>query len=165
MLDKVTFGYGRRVEALTTALPTYESDPAILDELHRLDTISNFAAFVVCIYLLTKILKCLWEKRKAALGTKNKHGVIESPSGLKILLKIGTPEVHETVCLQEFLTKMDDQTFFEVPHLLSLIVERACLKYSLKMIDQLHSLGLMVKHAQLPTFLKYSHCHIGWERY
>ena len=39
------------------------------------------------------------------------------------LSKIGTPEAHETVCLYEFLTKMDDQTFFEVPRLLSLIAD------------------------------------------
>ena len=59
---------------------------------------------------------------------------MESPAGLKILLKIGTPEAHRNVCVHEFMTKMDDQTFFEVPRLLSLTIKNSCLKYSLNMI-------------------------------
>ena len=43
-------------------------------------------AFIVCVYLLSKLFKYFWNKRKAFLETKSNYGFMESPSGLKILM-------------------------------------------------------------------------------
>ena len=132
VLNKISYGYGKVIERITTTQSPAEK--GILEELSSLDSISNFAAFIVGVYLLSKLFRYFWNKRKAFLGTKSGYGFMESQAGLKILLKIGTPEAHEIVCLHEFMTKMDDQTFFEVPRLLSLTIRKSCLKYSLNMI-------------------------------
>ena len=50
-----------------------------------------------------------------------------------MLMKVGTPTNSYTTCLHKFMTQMDDQTFFKVPRLLKLRIQRGCLSGSLIM--------------------------------
>ena len=85
-----------------------------------LDNISTLAAAIFRAYLFIRLVRYGWKKRAARCARQFPKDFIESPLGMKVLMKVGTPTNSYTTCLHKFMTQMDDQTFFKVPRLLPL---------------------------------------------
>ena len=99
---------------VTNFSPSPATPLEVETDMNFLDNILAWAASTFCIYLLIKLVRYGWKKRSICCAKRSPQGFMDSPPGMKVLMKVGTPMDNYTLCLHEFMTQMDDETFFKV---------------------------------------------------